>query len=305
MLELVRQWLINTLGFSKSEANGTLILIFLILTIAILPKIYIHNTFAGQDGFIYENENLEEWAKELESSLVKNERQKEVRGINEKKIVRTFPFDPNTASRTQLIELGFSERAVKNLINYRAKGGRFRIKSDLKKVYGISQQQVDALWGQIKLPASFPEVNEAQSIKREIPEEKTVKLDLNAVNAADLQKIRGIGVKLSARIIKFRDGLGGFHSPDQIEEVYGLSPDVIKSLKEISTVSGAVKKLKINTDSAHHLYKHPYIGYNIANAIVNYRNQHGNFDSIPQIKGIKIISDSLYKKIYPYISLNP
>lgn len=310
MLKIVRQWIIDTLGFSKSEANGTLTLIFLVLIIAILPKIYMHNTFSTTNGFLDEQGNLERWAEELDKSLTKKGEKKAAAVIEQKEIVKSFPFNPNAVTIDQLVELGFSEKTAGTLINYRENGGSFQVKSDLKKIYGISEKRVNQLWEFIQLPEAYPEKEKKLStsgpepVKKTEPLKELVKLEINSAREEDLQKIHGIGRTLSARIIKFRNSLGGFHSLSQLEEVYGLSAEVVKSLKAASVLSGEVNRLNINTDSASHLYQHPYIDYNIAYAIVNYRSQHGDFDSISQINRIKIVSDSLYQKIYPYLSLN-
>lgn len=302
MLRIIRQWITDTLGFSKSEANGTLVLIMLILIVAVFPKIYLYNTFTPAVGFNRDKENLEKWANELNASLVKKEKQKKVSVVNDVRI-RSFSFDPNTVTLEQLGELGFDKFAARNLVNYREKGGIFKIKADLKRIYGISEDRVDALWDQIQLP----EVDLAVAREKMVtPEEENTKLtiDLNTANETELQKIRGIGPKLSARIVKFRERLGGFHGLQQLEEVYGLDHDVRTRLQEVAVLTGGVEKIQLNVDSVSRFYKHPYIDYNIAHAIVNYRAQHGSFDSLDQLRMIKIISDSLYQKIYPYLSLD-
>lgn len=311
MLKIVRQWIIDSLGFSKSEANGTLILIFLVLITAILPKIYMHNTFTTTNGFLDEQSNLERWAQELDMSLTKKGEKAAAVVIEQKEIVKSYPFDPNAVTIDQLVELGFSEKTAGTLINYRENGGSFEVKSDLMKIYGISENRVNQLWEFIQLPEAYPEKKEKElpisgpeGGKKMKTAKELGKLEINSAREEDLQKIHGIGSTLSARIVKFRNSLGGFHSLSQLEEIYGLSPEVVKSLKAASVLSGEVSRLNINTDSANHLYQHPYIDYNIAYAIVNYRSQHGDFDSISQINRIKIVSDSLYQKIYPYLSLN-
>ena len=62
-----------------------------------------------------------------------------------------------------------------------------------------------------------------------------------------------------------------------------------------------VKKININTASVEDLKSHPYIRYNIANAIIAYRKEHGSFSAIADLKKIKIISDEVYQKIAPYL----
>ena len=42
-------------------------------------------------------------------------------------------------------------------------------------------------------------------------------------------------------------------------------------------------KLNINTDSTIYLSKHPYINWNLAKSIINYRKVHGNYEAVEQI----------------------
>lgn len=305
MLRFLRQWITDTLGFTKSEANGILILAVLIVAIAVLPRIYLHNTKYTPEGFNGGDPDLKKLGDELSASIIRKEASEEEEST-EAVAVRAYPFDPNTVSKDQLIELGFSEQVSHNLVNYRRSGGSFYIKDDLRKIYGIPEDRVDQLWDYIMLPEVRPQQKTTAIPVANIEKEKEEKLriELNTTDESALQQISGIGVKLSARIIKYRDLLGGFHTLDQLDEVYGLKPEVIEVLKNASVINTPIKPINLNADSASQLYKHPYIDYNIAYAIVNYRTQHGDFDSVAQLRDIKIISDSLYQKIYLYLSLN-
>ena len=46
---------------------------------------------------------------------------------------------------------------------------------------------------------------------------------------------------------------------------------------------------------------HPYLRYNIANAILQFRTQHGNFAKVDDLKKIILVSDEIYTKLIPYI----
>ena len=46
---------------------------------------------------------------------------------------------------------------------------------------------------------------------------------------------------------------------------------------------------------------HPYLRWNLANAIVEYRNQHGNYNSFSDLKNITAITEDIFAKIEPYI----
>lgn len=312
MINFFRQWITDTLGFSKSEANGTLVLIFITLLVAILPKIYLIQFKSHEESFKADHESLDQWAAEINSFLL--EKQKVAAQEEKTPEPKSFSFDPNTATFSELVELGLGERASKNLISYREKGGELRTREDLKKIYGIPQERVDELWSYIKLPKELPEINRSPKLKdtlalsgEETPTDKPKisSFNINTATAEQLQQIHGIGPSFSKRIIKYRDKLGGFYTPDQLFEVWGLKEEAIEALLEYATFEGEIQTIDLNTDSLKHFYMHPYIDYNISRAIMNYRKQRGELDSVAQIKAIKIISDSLYQKIYPYLSRHP
>jgi DNA uptake protein ComE-like DNA-binding protein len=47
---------------------------------------------------------------------------------------------------------------------------------------------------------------------------------------------------------------------------------------------------------------HPYLRYNLANAIVQYRTQHGNFFSVADIKKIMLVTEEIFNKAAPYLT---
>lgn len=64
--------------------------------------------------------------------------------------------------------------------------------------------------------------NTAPSERRKRP---SVRVDLNAADSTELQKVSGIGPVLSKRIVKYRKLIGGFTDKSQLKKVYGLSPE--------------------------------------------------------------------------------
>ncbi len=125
--------------------------------------------------------------------------------------------------------------------------------------------------------------------------------DLNTADADELQKVKGIGPAFSERIIKFRSRLGGFASIDQLNEVYGLKPETIEETKKHFTVKSPPKRININNDSAKVLARHPYISYDLAWVILNYRKQNGNIESLDDLKEIKAIDSITLLKLRPYM----
>jgi DNA uptake protein ComE-like DNA-binding protein len=121
-----------------------------------------------------------------------------------------------------------------------------------------------------------------------------------------LKKVNGIGSKLSARIIKYREALGGFRSTDQLNEIYRLDTAVIRALKKIAFIVPGFEpaKMNINTSSEQDLARHPYFKKNEASAIVAYRFKHGKFMSLSELADIKILDTTTIRKIIPYLELD-
>jgi len=114
----------------------------------------------------------------------------------------------------------------------------------------------------------------------------------------------GIGSKLAARIVAFREKLGGFYKVEQVAETFALPDSTFQKIKSRLIISHVdIKKLNINIATIDELKAHPYLRYNIANAIVQYRTQHGNFSSISDIKKIMMITEEIFNKAAPYLSV--
>jgi len=115
----------------------------------------------------------------------------------------------------------------------------------------------------------------------------------------------GIGSKLAERIVKFREKLGGFCTAAQVAEVYGLSDSVFAKINsKLQCNPALVKQININTVSFEELKAHPYIKYQLANAVIQYRNQHGSFQSTEDLKQIVLMTDEVFNKIAPYLTVN-
>lgn len=235
---------------------------------------------------------------------------------------RLFSFDPNTATTEQLQELGIPKFLASRIEKYRQKGGTFRKKQDLKKIYDFPAALFSQLEDYISLPqdgqktmgevAAFeekpqPEPTGAMSLPSrgsKFPFRPTpTAFDINTADTTQLAALRGIGSKLSARIVKYRDALGGFHSPEQYAEIYGLDSTVLAELRRYGKLQSAPQKININTATAEVLYRHPYFRNRKLNeVIIRYREQHGPYTSAEALKAIRILDDATSRKWEPYLS---
>jgi competence ComEA-like helix-hairpin-helix protein len=145
--------------------------------------------------------------------------------------------------------------------------------------------------------------HEEKFVQAAKPEKKSLNVNVNSADTMALIALPGIGSKLALRILNFRDKLGGFYSVDQIKETYGLADSTFQKIKIYLIVDGQVEKINLNTVTKDQLKIHPYIKWNLANAIVEYRNQHGNYKSIEDLKNISMLDENTFNKIAHYLSL--
>jgi DNA uptake protein ComE-like DNA-binding protein len=65
----------------------------------------------------------------------------------------------------------------------------------------------------------------------------------------------------------------------------------------------ALRTINLNNVSADQFRAHPYVKWNLANAIVNYRSQHGPFQSLDDLKKIMLVEEGWLNKMRPYLAL--
>ncbi len=206
-----------------------------------------------------------------------------------------FDFNPNNISAAQWKQLGLSDRQIHTITNYLAKGGHFYRNTDLQKIYSITPDDYKRLEPYIDIPQ-----------KEEYTSNKLapgVTVEVNSADSTKLTQVRGIGPSFAMRIIRYRDRLGGFYQKDQLKDVYGVDSAKYAEIKDQLTLNpAAVTKLKINTISFESLRQFPYLTYKQANAIIQYRAQHGNYTSVSDMENIAIITPEILHKIEPYLS---
>lgn len=222
-------------------------------------------------------------------------------------VVAPFPFDPNIASETELLSLGLSNRTVHSIINYREKGGIYRIKADFGKIYTLEATDYARLASFLQLPDTLERRQYAASKTFE-PREKAapIIIDINKATAEDFQKLRGIGASFATRIVKYRNALGGFAKLEQIGEVYGFPDSVFLKIRpQLICSAPHIQKININTANAELLKTHPYLRWRHANAIVRYREQNGLYKSVEMLRTLMEFDDAegTYWKVKDYLTV--
>jgi len=220
----------------------------------------------------------------------------------------TFFFDPNTISEAEWIKLGIREKTAKTILKYVSKGGKFYKPDDLKKIWGLRKSDVERLLPYVtikKVEREYLHYEKNEFSKNRFTSPRTIaKVEINEADTSAFIALPGIGSKLSQRIIAFREKLGGFYSVDQVGETYFLADSTFQKIKPFLFLRNtAVNRFNINTATVDEMKGHPYIKYNLANAIVEYRKQHGNYNSVEAIKKIMMVNDEVYRKAAPYFSI--
>jgi len=297
----IKAWLRAFFGLSRRETRAFLILLPLVLISIYFIPAYHHYKANQKHDFSRET-------KQLDSLLAYWKWEKKKDSATQIAEFTLFTFNPNTATREELIQLGFPTYLASRFDNYRSKNGRFTIKSDLLKIYGMDSTLYNQIYSYIDLPTERPSNKTKEKAPKEIATVKVIeRFDVNLADTTQLVRNYRIGTKPSQRIIKYRNQLGGFISLDQLKEVYGLDTVVIKELKQYTFIAENFQpaKISINSVTEKELAAHPYIKYPLAKAIATYRFQHGNFTAVEDLKKIANVNGAFYDRIKPYLSLNP
>jgi DNA uptake protein ComE-like DNA-binding protein len=282
--------------FTKGERNAAFFLLLIVSFFSILPYFEQPIKYSKSD---FSELMLMAKLDSIEKNTLLIIKQKP---FNRK--IKFIPFDPNTAIHQTFLDNGFSKYLAERIQKYRAAGGRFTYKSDLLKVYGIDSNLINQLWSCIKLPekGQFSRAKESPYEKNYKSKKTQEIIELNSADTTQLISLPMIGSKLANRIILYRNKLGGFHSPIQLMEVYGLKPETFEIIKSrIQVNSDLIEKIDINKCTNEQLNKHPYFGYKISSQLINYRAQHGAFKSLNDLKNLVLLSQESIEKIKFYI----
>lgn len=249
------------------------------------------------------------------------------------------PFDPNTADSLTLRSVGLKPWQIRNLLHYREKGGRFRKPDDFRRLYGLTDSAYQALRPYIAID-TMPFFLERQerilrdSLRRDsirqrynerhdsierayqarrdslvkagvIHLKKDTVIELNTADTSDLQYIRGIGSYTARQIVRYREQLGGYYSPDQLREIERLDHTNWDSVMPHLTADALlIRRINVQTASVERLTRHPYISFTQAKTVYETRRRK------IRLTGMEDLCPSVFTheeaaKISPYLDFTP
>lgn len=257
---------------------------------------------------VYQQERKSKWKKPWEkkdydgkSSYEKRTRQKPQKLAASKR--ERFDFDPNTMSKDSLQLLGFSSKTISNIINYRNKGGTIKTADELKKIYGIDTSLV----GTLESHLSIKEVEKTKYAEEKKPRPKalaTIEEIFININTADIyqwMQLKGIGETKAKIIVDYRESVGGFHSVEQLQEVWGITDTLYLEIAPQLLEDNSYRRIAINTATKEELAQHRYINYKKAGIIVAYRNNHGPYHSAADLEKNRAFRKDFVDRLNPYV----
>lgn len=207
------------------------------------------------------------------------------KGPKEEAPMEPSPFDPNRIPKKKWVRLGLSPKQAEVVIRFRKAGGKFWEASDLLQLYVVDTPLYQKWQPYVKIDRS------------------SLKVPIDHAEKQDLMSLPGIGKKRAGWILKYRKLLGGFHRKDQLREVYGIPDSVLKPLMErVKVRGGGIDPIPTDT-TARGLMEHPYIEPECAEAIVEYRERYGSFESKRELQELDLLNTEEYRKIAPYLEL--
>ncbi len=291
-MDSLRKWF----SFNKGERIAIITILALILLL-VLACVFRPSRKSLSDDSLHNLDSL----LALRQAAVEAQQQKQVAKVQEEAELHPFPFNPNTVTEEELLQMGLTDRQARNVMNYKAKGGKFYSKNDLGKLYTISEEDFAQLEPFIVLPevarpkytkssgkgnGSKASPNSETATTAKPAEKKPIPVvDLNTVDSTTLVELPQIGGYTAARIIAFRDKLGGFVDKEQLRDVKGIDSARYNTIQPYILIGAAeLRKIDVNRADFKTLVNHPYLSYEQVKRIFNQREKRGMIKNWAQLE---------------------
>lgn len=291
-----RQYFNEWFSFSRSEKNGVIVLLILIVVVSVL------HLFRGyfRDESISDFTEFETQITQMQMEM-KNQASEKTQNTQSDSLV-LFSFDPNTVSVQEFIKLGFSPKQAETLDKYRQKKGHFYSREDFRKLYFINDSLYNMYAPYIDILPEEKEAPVTESKKNYSKEEKQIQsVEINSADSALLESLPGIGPSFATRIIRYRDKLGGYSSVSQLMEVFGMTTETFEKVKNhVYTNPALIRKININACEFRDLIRHPYMDKQKVIRILDFRKVMKRVNNMDELVKNKIIDPSDSEKLIWY-----
>jgi DNA uptake protein ComE-like DNA-binding protein len=202
-----------------------------------------------------------------------------------------FAFDPNEITEERLDSLDIPVRVKKNLLKYRAAGGRFDTPEVVMKIYGMT----DSLFVLMKPFLSTDRKAETVTAANpEVPVLLSGTFDPNTTSATVLYRF-GFNRFQASNLIRYRESGGYLSRPEELMKIYGVDSAFFQSVKshivirerqdmpDKQQVESFDSPVELNSADSLQLVRLRGIGPVFAVRILKYRALLGGFHSPRQL----------------------
>jgi len=272
--------------YNKRQRNGVFCFMLLLVCIQVGYYLYVNRI-----------QKIELDRNEVAYLNKKIDSLKLLRSVTKKR----YPFNPNFITDEKGYALGMSVLEIDRLLAFRSDHKWVNSSREFQEVTKVSDSLLGVLSPLFLFPAK-KKPRKTTSAKLRVYK-SIVKKDINKTTALELRKVYGIGEKLSARIIKYRNRLGGFSEMSQLHEVYGLESKVVKEILKYYKVfePPVLEKHNINTASFKEILSIVYMDYATTKLLFRYRDSVGELKNLEEIKKIQGFPIEKYHRIALYL----
>lgn len=294
----------DLLSTSSTERKGIIVLLsILILLIA----------FFFVSDYFFVGKAVDISVTELKQEKVILNKQKNARTKLKKEETKLFQFNPNTITKNEWQQLGFSEKQAKSIINFRESGFIFKQKKDLKKLFVVDDDKYKQLLPYIVIPK--------KKIKIETTCYRILLVDSKSPVYDGLENLGQVYYKREGENYKYYStSYSNWESANSYLssiESKGFEGAFIIKLpcnfncfpirkKEINPTSKKIERKTVELNSADStlLKSLKGVGSYYAKKIIEYRTKLGGFYSLSQLKEVYGLNPEVLEQNKGYITLD-
>ncbi len=322
----INRFLQDFFSVSPKEARGIAGLLIISAMVLLFPVFFKHYLFRRTPKEIAEEKIFLD---SLVKAIASGKKENSAAGLQGQPPVITLKeFDPNTATQAEMESLGIPRFLARRIATFREKGGAFRKKEDLNRIYDFPPDLYRKIEPYIRIGADYLPPDTGPAGKRATGNKTAqaysgparerlqasdqgyaqtiVPFDINKADTILLKRLKGIGSVRAKTILNYRNSLGGFHSQSQYPQIYGLDSVALSQLKQYALVLTPPRRISVNQVSLEHFLRHPYARSNrkLSEAIIRYREQHGAYRSREDLEKVISVTPGFLDLIVPYMSFD-
>jgi len=284
--------------FSREHRSGIFLLLLIIIAFQVAWYFYDFSPKTSKPS-----------EKEVQWLAMQNEIDS-LKQISNNKKYEIKPFNPNFITDYKGSVLGMSVEEIDRLHKFREQDKYVNSAKEFQQVTKVSNELLNKISPHFKFPdwvtnkSNSKYKDYSNSNFKKFPEKKAIVVkDINQASKEEIMEVYGIGEKISEIILQEKQKFGAFASIEQLQYVWGVSPEAYEDIQKRFFVSQnpSINKIDINNLSIKELSKFPYFDYNLARQIVIYRSANDDIKNIEDLTKIKGMPNEKIRIIALYL----